>query len=167
VEILADVLEIRDPRWANVIEGYLSRQKQYLLVAPDVFPAALAYYDRRRQDLPLFAVSLIDGEKVAAARPPVLPGSLAEIISTDNPSARAYIDFLLGQVIRCDRAEDLRRHERAVTDQGLLYQGYVISSINPELWRYHLIGQLAISSSWRGLKPNCRNWSVSLCPSVR
>lgn len=144
VDILADLLEIGNPRWANVIEGYLSRQKQYLLVEPAYYPAALQRYDQLRHSKKLYDVSLIDGEKVTAAGPTAMSGSLAGEVVTGNPAARCFVDFLIGKVIKCDRIEDLRRHERAVTDQGVLYQGYVVSSINPSLWQYHLIGKRSI-----------------------
>lgn len=144
VDVLADLLDIPDARWVNVIEGYLNRQKQYLMVESGSYVEALQYYDRLRHERNLYDVSLIDGEKALADAPARLPGSLAEEVVTEHPQARAYVDFLLGRVIKCDRVEDLRRYERAVTDQGVLYQGYVASSIHPKLWQYHLIGKRSI-----------------------
>ncbi len=144
VDVLADLLEIPEPRWTNVIEGYINNQKQYLMVEPGYYVEALEIYDQMRRRHDLYSVSLIDGEKVLAKSPVRLPGSLAEEIVTDHPQARAYIDFLLGRVIKCDRIEDLRKHERAVTDSGLLYQGFVTSSIHPDLWKLHYIGKRAI-----------------------
>jgi uncharacterized protein YPO0396 len=144
VAVLADLLDIPNPRWINVIEGYLHKQKQYLLVEPEAYAASQLHYNRLRQERNLFDVSLIDGAKVEALAPQALPGSLAEEVATDQPQARAYIDYLLGRVIKCEQVQDLRLHERAVTDQGLLYQGYVTGSINPRLWEFHLIGKRAI-----------------------
>jgi len=144
VEVLADLLEIPEARWTNVIEGYLHRQRQFILVEPAFYLDALNRYEQMRHGKRLYDVSLIDGEKVRAAKPVALPGSLAGEIITASPAARAYIDFLLGQVIKCDRVEDLRRYERAVTDQGIIYQGYATGSIKPDLWQFHLIGKRAI-----------------------
>ncbi len=144
VEVLADLLEILSTRWVNVIEGYLYKQKQYLLVEPDGFLEALRLYERYRMEWNLFDVSLIDGGKVLRDAPEALTGSLAEEIATQDPHARAYVNFMLGRVVKCERVEDLRRHERAVTDTGILYQGYVVSSIQPKLWERHLIGKKSI-----------------------
>jgi len=144
VDVLADLLDIPEPRWINVIEGYLHRQKQFLLVESGCYTEALQIYDQIRHERNLYDVSLIDGDKVLGDKPVCLPGSLAEEVLTEHPQARAYVYFLLGRVIKCDRVEDLRQHERAVTDTGVLYQGYVASSINPRLWQYHLIGKRSI-----------------------
>jgi uncharacterized protein YPO0396 len=40
--------------------------------------------------------------------------------------------------------EDLRQHERAVTDTGMLYQGFVASPIHPRLWERPLIGARSV-----------------------
>jgi len=144
VDVLADCLEISDPRWTNVIEGYLSKQKQYLLVEPGCFVPALKIAERMRREEGLHDIGLVDGDKVLQSAPQRLPGSLAEAVETEDPQARAYVDFLLGHLIRCDRVEDLRNHERSVTDTGMLYQGYVASPIHPRLWESPLIGARAI-----------------------
>ena len=123
VQILADLLDIPDPRWINVIEGYLNRQKQYLLVEPAYYIEALVYYNQIRKEHHLYDVSLIDGEKVLAEAPKSLTGSLAEEIVTDHPQARAYVDYLLGRVIKCDRIEDLRCYERARDRSGYTLSG--------------------------------------------
>ena len=144
VDILADLLEIRTPRWVDVIEGYLRKQKQYILVPPEYYPDAIAIYDEQRREKRLFDISLIDGEKVLAKGYPARPGSLAEEIETGNPYAKAYINFLIGDLMKCDRISDLRKNEKSVTDRGLLYQSYVTGSINPGSWETHLIGRKSI-----------------------
>ncbi len=144
VNAVADLLEIPNPRWSKVIEGYMNKQKQYLLVPPTYYTDALKIYDKIKFEKGLFDVGLIDGEKVLNSKPVSLKGSLAEEIITDDPYLRAYVDFLLGRVIKCDRVEDLRKHERAITDTGMLYQGFVASQINPVLWQKPLIGKKAI-----------------------
>lgn len=144
VSVLADLLEIPDHRWVNTIEGYMNRQKQYLLVSPEYFSDALKIYDRVKFEKGLYDVGLIDGEKVLNSKPLCLKRSLSEEIITNDPYARSYVDFLLGRVIKCDRVEDLRKYERAVTNTGMLYQGFVASQINPALWRKPLIGKKAI-----------------------
>lgn len=152
VDILADLIEINDQRWVNVIEGYLHRQKQFILIESEWYEEAVSYYDINRHKHQYYDVSLIDGQKVLASNPRRLQGSLAEEIITDNREAGAYVDFLIGSVIKCDTAAELRLHERAVTDSGLLYQSYVISSINPKLWADHLIGKKSIQQQLNKLR---------------
>ncbi len=144
VNILADLLEIPDTRWVNTIEGYMNRQKQYILVAPEYYPEALKCYEQIKLDKCIYDIGLIDGEKALSSSPVCLKGSLAEEVSTDDPYARAYVDFLLGRVVKCDSVTDLRKNDRSVTDTGMLYQGYVASQISPSLWQKPLIGKKSI-----------------------
>jgi len=152
VDILADLLEIKTHRWVNVIEGYLNRQKQYLLVEPEAYEEAMCHYGRLRREKHLYDVSLIDGEKVRKKVSQTVRGSLAEEVETDNQYARAYIDFLLGNVMKCDKVVDLRKFDKAVTDQGVIYQSFVTGSIHPRLWEVHLIGKKSIEMQLRKQK---------------
>lgn len=144
VDILADLLEIRSPRWVDVVEGYLRKQKQYILVAPEYYTEAITIYDEQRRERNLYDISLIDGQKVLAKACSSRSGSLAEEIETENPYARAYVNFLIGDLMKCDRISDLRKNEKSVTDRGLLYQSYVTGSIHPKSWETHLIGKKSI-----------------------
>ncbi|HOV24746.1 MAG TPA: SbcC/MukB-like Walker B domain-containing protein [Pseudobacteroides sp.] len=144
VNVLADLLEIADKRWVNTIEGYMSRQKQYILVDPEYYPDALTLYEQIKSEKGIYDIGLIDGDKVLSSNPICSKGSLAEEVVTDNPYARAYVNFLLGRVIKCDSAADLRKYDRSVTDTGMLYQGYVACQISPALWQKPLIGKKSI-----------------------
>lgn len=146
VDILADLLEIKSPRWTDVIEGYLRKQKQFLLVDPKHYEEAISIYDALRKEKNLFHISLIDGEKVYSKGHTSSSGSLASEIDTQNPYARAYVDFLIGDLMKCDKVSELRRFDKAVTDKGLLYQSYVIGSIDPRSWDSHLIGRKSIQT---------------------
>jgi len=50
------------------------------------------------------------------------PRSLAAQVATDDPLARAYVDFLIGDLMCCDDEQELRRHRRAITDTVMVYQ---------------------------------------------
>jgi hypothetical protein len=145
VQIFADLLDIRDPAWQPAIEGYLHTQRFYLIVPPEVFPAALRLYDEAKRARNLFDVGLVDIAKVMAEQPQRLPGSLAEEIETDNPYARAYADYLLGRVMKCDHVDELRQHRTAITRDGMLYQNYVARQLNPSRWATLYIGKRAIA----------------------
>ncbi|MCH3988059.1 MAG: hypothetical protein LKG56_04120 [Lachnospiraceae bacterium] len=137
IRILADCLEIRDPSWRNAIEGYLDRQKFYLLIPPACYREALQVYDTMREERAIYDAGLIDiaslkkehGDCKAAA------GSLAEEIVTDDPDARLYANYILGRVMKCERAEDLPNYHTAITRSVMLYKNYVARRINPK--RYH------------------------------
>jgi energy-coupling factor transporter ATP-binding protein EcfA2 len=183
VEIFADLLEVRRPEWQQAIEGYLHTQRFYLIVPPQHFLSALRIYDRVKRTERLFDVGLVDIGKILEQRPERLPGSLAEEVMTDNPYARAYADFLLGRVIKCDRVEDLRNHRTSITRDGMLYQNFVARQMNPRRWETLYIGKRAIQQQleqktarlaavrdslevWQPRLQQARDWSRQPVPTV-
>ena len=69
------------------------------------------------------------------------------------------MDYLLGRVMCCDTAEQLRGHRTAITDEGMLYQGYVARALRRdrmERMRSSAVscGHFAYLSSGRG---SCRS----------
>ncbi len=152
VHILADLLDIRDMRWRNAVEAYLHTQKYYLLVEPKYFIDALKVYDRLKFSRGFYDWGLIDAGKLESFRPKAQKGSLAEEVVTDNIYARMFIDYVMGRVIKCDKVEELRNHDRAITDTCMLYQGYVARQLNPERWKYPFIGRKALEEQKETVK---------------
>jgi len=143
-QIFAELLEIKDDKWQKAIEGYLHTQKFYLLAEPQMFAAALQTYDRLKFKRHFYDLGLVDMEKILALKPSALPGSLAEEVETDNPLARAYADYLLGRVMKCETLENLRRHHTAITPDGMLYHNYVARQLNPKRYENPYIGRKAL-----------------------
>ena len=142
VSVLADLLEIRDPVWRDAIEGYLDRQKFYLLVPEKYYRDALRIYDRERKGKPIYDAGLVDIEKLRQHfRKEPLAGSLSEEIETENTDARLYADYLLGSVMKCERAEALNHHKTAITKSCMLYKGYVSRKLNPSRYATPFIGR--------------------------
>jgi uncharacterized protein YPO0396 len=156
VFIVAEVAEIHEPRWRNVIEGYLNTQKFYLIVAPEHFVIALNVYDAIKRDRHIYDTGLVDIEKIEKLQPRAEPGSLAEEIATDNSYVRLFLDYTLGHVMKCDKVNELRRHRTAITDNGMLYQNYVARAINPKRWERPAIGQMAIQARLQQVKKDLR-----------
>jgi energy-coupling factor transporter ATP-binding protein EcfA2 len=144
-QIFAELLEIKDPKWQNAIEGYLHTQKFYLLVEPQTFNDALRIYDHLKFERLFYDLGLVDIEKILAQSPTPLPGSLAEEVETDNPLARAYADYLLGRVMKCDDVTALRNHRTAITPDGMLYHNYVARQLHPKRYEHPYIGQRALA----------------------
>lgn len=148
---LCELIEIGAARWRDAVEGYLNTRRFDVIVAPEDFPRALALYERNKQRYPLpgrgevfiSGVGLVDIERVKAAVRKPEARSLAEPVTTDDPLARAYVDFLLGDVICCDDEQELRRHRRAVTDTVMVYQNSVARQTSPEVFGRHYIGAAA------------------------
>ncbi|MDR2795875.1 MAG: AAA family ATPase [Spirochaetaceae bacterium] len=144
VFIVAEVADIPEDRWRNVIEGYLHTQKFYLITPPEHFLEALHVYDLIKNKRGVYNTGLVDIEKIEQLAPRAESGSLAEEIRTENRWARLFLDYTLGRVMKCGKARDLRKFKTSVTDDGMLYQNYSARAINPSRWAKPAIGQDAI-----------------------
>jgi len=144
VHILADLLEIRDIRWKNAVEAYLHTQKFYLMVEPEYFIDALRVYDRLKFERGFYDLGLVDTGKLSQLKPAAMENSLAQEVETSNPYARMFIDFVMGNVIKCDKVEELRNYPRAITDSCMLYQNFVARQLHPDRWTNPYIGRRSI-----------------------
>lgn len=144
VRIVAEVAEINDDRWRNVIEGYLHTQKFYIIVPQEYFRDALRVFDTIKREKAVYGTGIVDIEKLKKLNPIADAGSLAEEIVTDDAEVKVFLDFTLGRVRKCDNVQELRRHRTAITDEGMLYQNFVVRAMNPERWSKPAIGQGAI-----------------------
>ena len=147
--IFADLLEVRDPRWRNAIEGFLHTQKFYLLIEPQYFVRALQIYDRLKHERKFYDIGLVDLGKLQERVRPPRPGSLTEEVLTQDPLARLYADFLLGGVMKVERVEELRRFSTAITPGCMLYRGFVARQLHPDRYAVPYIGQKAIAEQIR------------------
>ncbi|WP_169834399.1 SbcC/MukB-like Walker B domain-containing protein [Paenibacillus donghaensis] len=169
VVVVAEAAELRDKRWRNVIEGYLNTQKFYLIVPPEHFDIALRVYDDIKRQRSIYNTGIVDIEKLQRINPIAEPGSLAEELVTDNPNVRLFLDFTLGRVKKCDRVGDLRRHRTAITDDGMLYQNFVVRAMNPDRWAKPAIGQGAIRQRLEDVKREIKELTdiIAVCASVK
>lgn len=144
VRIVAEASEIKSDRWRNAIEGYLNTQKYYLIVPEEYFRDALRVFDAIKREKKVYGTGIVDIEKLRRINPSADTGSLAEEIVTDDADVRIFIDFTLGRIQKCSNAQELRRFRTSITDDGMLYQNFVIRAMNPERWSKPAIGQGAI-----------------------
>lgn len=89
--------------------------------------------------------------------------SLACKVETESELARSYIDYLLGRVVCCEAAEQLRNFKTAITADGLLYQGYVVRSIQRKLMDDAFIGRRAINLRVSRLAEELKQIDEQLC----
>lgn len=131
VEVLADLLEIRDERWRNAVEGYLGGNKLSLIVEPQYAKIAMEIY-RELDPKQFYRVAVLDTEKVGQEEHKVLEHALSEEVAASRPYVKAYINFQLGRVIKCETVEELRRCRIGVTADCVLYHSYRIQHMNPD-----------------------------------
>lgn len=146
VDILADVLELKDERWRDAVEGYLNTQKFYLLVEPEYYATALSIFNEIKAEYSAASFGLIDiGKLRERENISSQENSLARKIQTENKLARSYVDYLLGRVVCCDSVQKLRNYKTAITADGMLYQGYVARRIQRKWMENAFIGRHAVS----------------------
>lgn len=140
IYILAELLEITDEKWVNAVEGYFNKQKFYLIVEPDYYDVALEVYDRKRKQI--HTAGIINTKRIPLADEEN-NNSLAYVVKSENRYAKAYANYLLGRVVRCETVQELENYDIAITPQCMLYQGYVVRHINPANYREPYIGRNA------------------------
>ena len=143
VYILADLLEIPNPDWTNAIEGFFG-QKFSLIIEPEYCLEAVEIY--RQLEKSIYGVEIINTRKIAEQNYIAQANSLAEELRTDNIYAKLYVNYKLGNVIKCDKTEELDKHNRSITMDCMVYSGFAYSKISPNYYEKHYIGKDAILS---------------------
>lgn len=155
VHILADLLDVKDERWHNAVEGYLGNNKLQLIVEPKYARAAMDIYqemDTKR----FFRASVLDTEKLTKDKHQVQPGALAEVVKAKEAYVQEYINFFLGNVKKCESLDELRECRIGVTPDCMLYQSYKLQHMNPENYtRRAYIGETSMRQRIRKLEEKC------------
>ena len=138
VRVLCELLTITDETWRNAIEGYLNTQKFYLLVEPEDFDIALSVYERLKEE-GLHSVGVINTRKLEEYEIEN-DGTLAAKVTSKNVYAKRFVNMLLNNVVLCERVEDLKKYNRAITPSCVRYQNRVAVIINPKLYEVPFIG---------------------------
>ncbi|MDD6307354.1 MAG: SbcC/MukB-like Walker B domain-containing protein, partial [Clostridiales bacterium] len=77
-------------------------------------------------------VSLVDTERLMEQEQRSREGALAEEITATEDYVKAFVNFLLGNVMKCDSVEELRQCKIGVTADCLLYQNFQLRRLNPD-----------------------------------
>ncbi len=157
VEFLADLIDVTDAQWKNAVEGFLGNDRMNIIVEPRYFMDAYYIYKRVHQTLKVHEYAVVDLERVFADAQRIKANSLAQVVSCQNRYVRAYMDFLLGRVIRCYDDEKIRDHRTSITRDCMLYRGYAVKPINPFHYRTPYIGRASIEEQ---LKQKHEEWSL-------
>lgn len=156
VQILADLLDIRDERWHNAVEGYLGNNKLLLVVEPAYAKDAMEIYremDRKK----FYRAAVLDTERVMEGQFLAKEGSLAQEVIAKEDYVRAYIHFFLGNVMKCETVDQLRKYKIGITADCVLYHSFRLQHINPENYtRRAYIGETSMRMRIRRLEEKCQ-----------
>lgn len=164
VHILADLLDVKDERWHNAVEGYLGNNKLQLIVEPKYAKAAMDIYqemDTKR----FFRAAVLDTEKLTKDKHQVQPGALVEVVKAKEAYVQEYINFFLGNVKKCESLDELRECRIGVTPDCMLYQSYKLQHMNPENYtRRAYIGETSMRQRIRKLEEKCEKLNGERMP---
>lgn len=156
VHILADLLHIKNERWNNAVEGYLGNNKLLLIVEPSYAKAAMEIYEEMDKKI-FFRASILDTEKVLEEKHVVRAGALAEEVKAKEPYVQAYVDYFLGNVMKCESVEELRKCKVGVTSDCILYHSFRLQHMNPDNYtRRAYIGETSMKQRARQLEARCQ-----------
>ena len=112
--IFSRCFEVTDLKWKDAIEGRLS-QKASIIVPPQYFSDASKIWKESKHKVK--NVKLINSEKISKEkeRHQAKPNSLYECVSKEEPYIDDALQYFLGNIIKCDSEEEVRRTGNSVT----------------------------------------------------
>lgn len=132
VHIFAEICEITDPNWADTIEIFLGNRRFNMIVEPRYFDQALQIFSRIKDRYRLYGIGLVNTKQISKYKS-YENNSLASIIDSENQDARCYINYTCGNVIMCNDAMELEKYSTSITNDLLIYRGYAVTSLNPNV----------------------------------
>ncbi len=144
VRPLCEYIEINDSRWINAIEGYLNTQRFNLILDPKYYDDAVAIYEEYKQKENIYGVGIVNC-KSETKNIEADSNSLYAKLDIENKYARFAAHMLLSKVIGVDTIEELKNHDTAITDSGMLYKNRTARNINPAIYKIPYIGKDSIS----------------------
>lgn len=162
VQILADLLEIKDIRWKDAIESYVNHQMFYFIIEPKYYEEASKIYRNIAKENKYYGFGIVDIENIQKLHIQIEKDSLAQEIETTNQMAKSYINYLLGKVIKCEKVEDLRKYKIAITSDCMLYKNYVLRKIFDKNNEFKFIGKKSIDEQIRIKEKEVEQISKSL-----
>jgi uncharacterized protein YPO0396 len=125
---LCDVVEVKDQKWRVAVEAALGRSREALIVEPDCAVRALDVYRRGSEDA-FRQAEIVNTTKTAQTRSPE-KGALANVLTTENQHARAFLNFRLGRLMMVETMEKMVSSENAITPDRMMQSGRSVKRLS-------------------------------------
>ena len=132
VHFFAELIEITDKTWADTIEIFLANRRFDMIVEPKYYDTALSIFARIKNKYNFYGTGLVNTKQISKFKT-VEKNSLATIMTSENVDAQYYINMTCGNVIMCANESELENYNTAITNDGLIYRGYTVRAINPNI----------------------------------
>jgi uncharacterized protein YPO0396 len=121
---LCEVVEIRDDKWRMAAEAVLGRSREALIVEPTRAVRALEIF-REGGEHSFRDAEVINTTKTDGTRP-ADKGSLAQIISTENRHARAFLNYRIGHLMLVETMDRMVAAENAIAPDLMMQGGRTV-----------------------------------------
>lgn len=118
---VCDLVRITDKRWQPVIEAYLGRNVEALLIDGENKEAkAFGIYRGLTGTRAIYGAKIVAASKQHDVKP--LPGSVAELIEGDQSAAVSYLRRRFGDMMRTESDKEAISGKRTLTQDGMIVQ---------------------------------------------
>lgn len=106
--------------WRAIVESVLGDWVDAVIVEPRFMDRAYGHFDANYKAT---RTKLVQSENVTSQDQAVRSGTLAEVVTTDNSYARAFLNVRLGRIVRARSASDIRKGDLAASMDGKYAHG--------------------------------------------
>lgn len=131
VNVLADLLDMKDEKWHKAVEGYLGSNKLTLIVEPKYVKDAMEIY-RDMDQKKYWRISIADTQKIDKQDMKVEENALSEEVLAEQSYVKKLIESLIGRVIKCETIDELRNCRTGITPDGMLYKNFQLKRLDPK-----------------------------------
>lgn len=156
---VCDLVRVTDTEWQGVIEAYLGRNIEALLVEGDNEQAAFAVYRGLTGPRAIYGAKIVAASKQHEST--ANQGSVAELICGDHPAAVAYLRRRFGDMRRAKTDQEALAGARTLTQDGMIVQSGEYDRIRP------VIGGFKIGGGDGSQKQNLLNEARTLAIKIR
>ncbi|ANT62916.1 hypothetical protein AYJ57_20770 (plasmid) [Salipiger sp. CCB-MM3] len=113
---LPDLVTVSDTSWAYALEAILGANREAIIVDEAQVDAAfeLLYRNRNTYD----GVRLIDQRRLRNVRARLAENSIAEVVTSDDPVVRQFLEFNVGRYSRAETEAELRSLSSGIMRNG-------------------------------------------------
>ncbi len=138
VKPFCEYIEIRDPKWANALEGYLNTQRFNILVEPKYYDIVSKAYQENKALRKVYLAGIVNVEKIKESE--TSENSIMEKIQVENPYANRYARYLLGNLVCVEDVLSLKNYKSSITPDCMIYKNYVLKACDPRIYAKPFIG---------------------------
>lgn len=125
--VFSEAVEVCDETWRGAAEGYLGKYREAIFVDIKDNEEARRLLKENRRKFP--QALLANVRKMSERKAVIEHGTLASVLSTDDPIISAFVEFRTGRVKLAVDASDFAKPGNWITAEGLYDDGSVTSIV--------------------------------------